>query len=152
VTTDAHAGRAFHGQVTAIDPRVDASNRNFQAEATVENHEGVLVPGMFARTAVAAGSRQQYLTIPQAAITYNPYGATAFIARPSKEGGGKLEAQQVFLKLGATRGDQVAVLDGIKPGDQVVTSGQLKLHTGTPLIVDNSVLPKNDANPKPQEQ
>jgi membrane fusion protein, multidrug efflux system len=151
VTTDAFPGETFEGKVTAIDPRIDTASRNFQVEASVNNSARRLLPGMFARVAVQSGNTQRYLTLPQTAITYNPYGATVFVAQPSKEGKA-LVAQQVFVTVGGTRGDQAAIVGGIKQGDQVVTSGQLKLKNGTVLLVDNSVVPKDDPQPAPQEQ
>ena len=153
LTTDAFPGVKFVGTITAIDPRVDASTRNFQAEATLPNADQKLLPGMFARVAVIAGDVKRYLTLPQTSITYAPYGATVFLAQ-KKSGGSDHDfvAQQSFVTLGPTRGDQVAVLKGVKEGDMVVTSGQLKLINGTPLIVDNSVKPANDPDPSPQEQ
>jgi len=153
LTTDSFAGVEFIGKINAIDPRVDAGTRNFQAEATVPNADRKLLPGMFARVAVIAGDKKQYLTLPQTAITYNPYGATVFLARKKQGGSDKdLIAQQSFVTLGPTRGDQVAVLKGVEEGDLVVTSGQMKLVNGAPLVVDNTVLPANDPNPSPQEQ
>jgi membrane fusion protein (multidrug efflux system) len=153
LTTDAYPGVKFVGKINAIDPRVDSSTRNFQAEATIPNPEQKLLPGMFTRVAVIAGDSKKYLTLPQTAITYNPYGATVFLAQRKAGGSDKdLIAQQSFVTLGATRGDQVAVLRGVSEGDLVVTSGQLKLINGAPLIVDNSVLPANDPSPSPQEQ
>ena len=151
VTTDAFPNETFEGKVTALDPRVDTTSRNFQVEASVNNSSRRLLPGMFAKVAVQSGAEQRYLTVPQAAITYNPYGATVFTAMKSKDGQ-SLEAQQVFVTVGATRGDQAAVTSGIKEGDIVVTSGQLKLKIGTVLKVDNSVQPKDDPHPTPQEQ
>jgi membrane fusion protein, multidrug efflux system len=151
VTTDAFPGETFEGKVTAMDPRVDTASRNFQVEASVTNASRRLFPGMFARVAVQSGSLQHYLTLPQTAITYNPYGATVFVALKSKDGQ-SLIAQQVFVTVSATRGDQAAVVSGVKQGDLVVTTGQLKLKNGTPLQVDNSVVPKDDAHPTPQEQ
>jgi membrane fusion protein (multidrug efflux system) len=151
ITTDAFPNQTFEGKVTAIDPRVDTSSRNFQVEAAVNNSSRKLLPGMFARVAVQSGDVQRYLTLPQTAVTYNPYGATVFVAQKAKDSD-KLIAQQVFVTVGATRGDQAAVLTGVKEGDQVVTSGQLKLKNGTVLAVDNSVVPKNDPNPTPQEE
>ena len=150
LSLDAYPGKSFAGKVTAMDPLVDSSSRNFQAEATVPNPDQRLLPGMFVRVAVLAGGRQHYLTLPQTAITFNPYGSTVFFAL--KDASGKRTAQQAFVTTGATRGDQIAVLTGIKEGDEVVTSGQLKLKNGTPLIVNNASLPPDDANPKPQEQ
>jgi membrane fusion protein, multidrug efflux system len=152
LTTDAFPGVSFVGKINAIDPRVGASTRNFQAEATVSNAELRLLPGMFARVSVAAGRVQRYLTLPQTAITYNPYGTTVFIALEKSDTPATLVAQQIFVTLGPTRGDQVAVLKGVKEGDSVVTSGQLKLINGTPLKVENRVLPRDDPNPTPQEQ
>jgi membrane fusion protein (multidrug efflux system) len=153
LTADAYPGVKFVGKINAIDPRVDAGTRNFQVEATIPNPEQKLLPGMFTRVAVIAGEAKKYLTLPQSAITYNPYGATVFLAQKRPGGSDKdLVAQQSFVTLGATRGDQVAVLKGINDGDLIVTSGQLKLINGAPLLVDNSVLPANDSDPSPQER
>jgi membrane fusion protein (multidrug efflux system) len=150
VTTDAFVGETFNGTITAIDPRVDAATRNISVEASVNNSARHLLPGMFGRVAVQAGSVKHYLTLPQTAITYNPYGATVFVAQKSADGK-SLVAQQVFVTVSATRGDQAAIVSGVKEGDTVVTSGSLKLKNGTPLVVDNKVLPKNDPSPTPQE-
>jgi membrane fusion protein (multidrug efflux system) len=153
VTTDTYPGVSFGGTINAIDPRVDPSTRNFQAEATVANPEQKLLPGMFGRVAVQSGDVKHYLTVPQTAITYNPYGATVFIAKhPSGKVSDQLTAQQTFVTLGPSRGDQIAVIKGVAEGDIVVTSGQLKLTNGVQLIVDNTLKPANDANPSPQEQ
>jgi membrane fusion protein (multidrug efflux system) len=113
-----------------------------------------LLPGMFGRAAVDSGEKKTYLTLPQTAITYNPYGATVFITVDKKDAKGnpQLQAQQVFITPGPTRGDQVAILKGVSEGATVVTSGQLKLKNGTPLRIDNSVQPLNEQNPTPQEQ
>ncbi|HWG72144.1 MAG TPA: efflux RND transporter periplasmic adaptor subunit [Steroidobacteraceae bacterium] len=154
VLSDAFRGQAFDGKVTAIDAKVDTTTRNVQIEATVANPKRLLLPGMFARAAVDSGEKQSYLTLPQTAITYNPYGATVFVTAEKKDAKGhaQLQAQQVFITPGPTRGDQVAILKGVSEGDTIVTSGQLKLKNGTPVRVDNSVQPLNDANPTPQEQ
>jgi len=151
LTTDAFPKQTFEGKVTAIDPRVDPATRNFQVEASVTNSDRKLLPGMFAHVAVQSGAIQHFLTLPQTAITYNPYGATVFVALKSQDGK-SLTAQQVFVTVSGTRGDQAAVSSGIKEGDQVVTTGQLKLKNGTALEIDNSVVPKDDPNPTPQEQ
>jgi membrane fusion protein, multidrug efflux system len=153
LTTDTFAGVKFTGRINAIDPRVDTGTRNFQAEATIPNPERRLLPGMFARVAVLAGDVKRYVTLPQTSITYNPYGATIFLAQKKPGGTDKdLIAQQSFVTLGPTRGDQVAVLRGVKEGDLVVTSGQLKLNNGTPVIINNTAQPANDPDPSPQEQ
>ncbi|MEM5372386.1 efflux RND transporter periplasmic adaptor subunit [Paraburkholderia azotifigens] len=156
VDTNAYSGRTFDGKVRSINPRVDSTTRNVQIEATVDNHERKLLPGMYANVKIDAGTVQRYLTLPQTAITYNPYGATVFVVKPGaqKNAQGKVMpvAQQVFVTPGPTRGDQVAILKGIGEGAQVVTSGQLKLKNGTPLVIDNRVLPADNPNPTPQEQ
>src|ERR1700686_1870312 len=154
VLSDAYPGQPFSGKGTAIDAKVDTATRNVQIEATVTNAKKLLLPGMFGRAAVDSGEKKTYLTLPQTAITYNPYGATVFVATDKKDAKGNLEvqAQQVFITPGPTRGDQVAILKGVSEGATVVTSGQLKLKNGTPLRIDNSVQPLNDQNPTPQEQ
>ena len=154
VLSDAYLGQPFSGKVTAIDAKVDTATRNVQIEATVANPKRLLLPGMFGRAAVDSGEKKIYLTLPQTAITYNPYGATVFITADKKDAKGnpEVQAQQVFITPGPTRGDQVAILKGVSEGATVVTSGQLKLKNGTPLRIDNSVQPLNEQNPTPQEQ
>jgi len=151
LTVDAFPGESFTGTLTALDSQVDPATRNFEIEASIENPHRRLMPGMFGRVAIAAGTVTRFLTLPQTAISYNPYGATVFLARRGAGAKAGLTAQQVFVTLGATRGDQVAIVSGVNEGDLVVTSGQLKIKNGTPLEVDNSVQPKNDAGPTPQE-
>jgi membrane fusion protein (multidrug efflux system) len=137
--------------VTSIDPLVDPSTRNFEAEATIDNPQRLLRPGMFVTTAVASGSQRRYLTLPQTAISYNPYGDTVFVVRQSPGPKAGTTAEQVFVTLGPTRGDQIALLKGIRAGDVVVTSGQLKLKNGSAVTVNNSVRPLDSPNPSPQE-
>jgi membrane fusion protein, multidrug efflux system len=149
VTSDAFPKETFTGKITAIDPAIDTTSRNFMAEATVDNPKHLLMPGMFARAAVLAGAQQRYLTLPQTAITYNPYGSTVFLV--VKDASGKPTAQQTFVTTGATRGDQVAVLAGVREGDDVVTSGQLKLKNGSPLDISTAAQPADAPNPTPQE-
>ena len=151
VATDTFPGSDFVGKITSIDPLVDPSTRNFQAEAIVPNPEHKLLPGMFVRTTVDAGTQARYLTLPQTAVTYNPYGETVYLVRNPAKAGGNPTAVLTFVTLGPTRGDQVAVVKGIKEGDVVVTSGQLKIKNGTQLVVNNSVLPLSEPNPTPQE-
>jgi membrane fusion protein (multidrug efflux system) len=149
--TDAFAGRKFTGKVTASNPKVDSSTRNVQVEAAVANAGEALLPGMFARVHVASGDQAKYLTVPQTAVTYNPYGTTIYVLDSSKPNSPPI-ANQAFVTLGPTRGDQVAVMQGLKEGDLVVTSGQLKLRPGGQVSIDNTVMPKNDPHPTPQEQ
>jgi len=155
VTSDSYPGKTFIAHISAINPKVDTAMRNIQVQATLENSQNLLLPGMFANVSVLVGAKKKYLTIPQTAITYNPYGSTVFIAKTSEKadasGNKPLVAQQVFVTVGDTRGDQVAILKGIEPGQEVVTSGMIKLKNDTPLIIDNSVQPANSPNPTPQE-
>ena len=119
------------------------------------NPDKKILPGMFANVNIKLGDQVKLLTLPQTSVTYNPYGSTVFLAKSTgkkdKQGKDILEAQQVFVTTGATRGDQVAILKGVEEGATVVTSGQLKLKNGTPLIINNKVQPANSPNPKPQE-
>ena len=155
VTTDAFKDASFTGKITAVSPKVDTNTRNIQVEAQLANPDKKILPGMFANVNIKLGDQVKYLTLPQTAVTYNPYGSTVFIAKPTgkkdKQGNPALEAQQVFVTTGSTRGDQVAILKGVDEGATVVTSGQLKLKNGTPLIINNKVLPANAPDPKPQE-
>ena len=154
--TDAFKDLVFLGKITAVSPKVELNTRNIQIEAQISNPEKKLLPGMFANVNINLGDRVELLTLPQTAVTYNPYGSTVFIAKKTdrldKKGLPVMEAQQVFVTPGLTRGDQVAIVKGLEPGMTVITSGQLKLKNGTPLIINNSVLPANLPNPKPQEQ
>lgn len=159
LTTDTYPGVAFVGKINAINSKIDTNTRNVQVEATIPNAKRQLLPGMFANVRVNSGDENRYLTLPQTAITFNPYGNTVFVVKASdkkedqdEKGNARLLAQQVFVTTGPTRGDQVAILKGIEPGTQVVTSGQVKLKNGTPLIIDNKVQPSNSPDPKPQEQ
>ena len=153
VTADGLANQSFTGRVSTIDTGFDPSTRNITVEATVENPKKSLVPGMFARALVDSGTPQRYLTVPQTAVTYNPYGTTVFIATAQKNDKGEevLTAQQTFIQTGPSRGDQVAVLSGVKEGDLLITSGQMKLKNGSPVQVNNSAAPLNDPAPTPQE-
>ena len=149
LSLDAFPGESFAGKINAVDPLVDSASRNFQAEATVENPARKLLPGMFVRLAVLSGAKQHYLTLPQTSITFNPYGSTVFLVQKDEKGKGT--AQQTFVTTGPTRGDQVAVVSGIKEGEEVVTSGQLKLKNGTPLDISTLAQPADAQNPTPQE-
>ena len=155
VSSDAFAGQEFVGQVSSINPKIDTASRNVQVQATLSNQKQLLLPGMFANVALDVGDKNKFVTLPQTAISYNPYGSTVFVVKDGDKkddkGNTTLVAQQVFVTTGPTRGDQVAVLTGLQAGQMVVTSGQLKLKNGTPVVIDNSVQPKNSPNPTPQE-
>jgi len=146
-----------NGKISTINNKVDQSTRNVRVEGLIDNADESLLPGMFVNVKIDTGAAQHLLTLPQTAISFNAYGSTLFVVKEAETDGeaGKNAlptAQQLFVKTGTKRGDQVAILEGLKLGDMVVTSGQLKLKNGTPLIINNSVLPTNDAAPQPQEQ
>jgi membrane fusion protein (multidrug efflux system) len=147
VRTGAFPHVVFTGRISAINSLVNPSTRNLEAEATIANPRGLLQPGMFVHTAVDAGAPRRYLTLPDAAISYNPYGDTVFVVRPGAKPGSHPTVRQVFVTLGPTRGDQVAVLKGIEAGELIVTSGQLKLRNGTAVTINDGVQPLDTANP-----
>jgi membrane fusion protein, multidrug efflux system len=150
VHVDTYPGVDFPGQISAINPQVDTSSRNVQVRATLANPDHRLLPGMFATLDIETGTQQRLITLPQTAIAYNPYGDTVYLVLDkgnNAQGQPGLIAQQTFVTTGATRGDQVAVLKGIKAGDTVVTAGQIKLHNGVPVLINNSVQPTDNPNP-----
>ena len=155
VFIDAYPGKTFAGKITAINPKVDPGSRNVQVEAVIANPGRELLPGMYATLEVLYGAAQHYLTLPRTAVTFNPYGETVYLVEEKgtdKAGKKTLTVRQTFVTLGPARGDQVAVLSGVKEGDQVVTSGQLKIKNNSVVIINNQVQPLNDAAPKPVEQ
>jgi len=148
-TIDAFPGKVFPGKIAAINSKVDSSSRNVQVRAAMNNPDGILLPGMFGRVKIAVGSSQKLITLPQTAIVYNPYGDSVFIVDQKDEGGTKNGvARQTFIKSGETRGDNVAILEGVKEGEQVVNAGQIKLRNGSPVIVDNSHVPTAENAPE----
>jgi membrane fusion protein (multidrug efflux system) len=151
LTTSAAPGETFPAKVIAIEPQIETATRNLMVRASVPNPKNVLLPGMFATVTLSEGPPHQYVTLPNAAVTYNPYGATVYIVKnEGKEANGKpkLVAQQRFITTGPTRGDQVAVINGVEAGEAVVTSGQLKLRNGSLILVNNSVQPSDSAHPQ----
>jgi membrane fusion protein, multidrug efflux system len=155
VRIDAFPDQVFSGTISAINPKVDSNSRNVQIRATLANADHKLLPGMYATVDIPTGAPQNYVTLPQTAITYSPYGDTVYIVDEvanAAEGKPRLVVRQSFVTTGATRGDQVAVLKGVREGDMIVTSGQLKLHNGTVVSIDNSITPTADAAPVPVDR
>ncbi|MDH4457527.1 MAG: efflux RND transporter periplasmic adaptor subunit [Nevskia sp.] len=178
VRTDIDPQQTYEGTISAINPVVDADTRNVKIQATLRNPSGRLLPGMYARLSIEVGEPGRYITLPQNAVAYNPFGETVFVLVPyrvykaeqaAKKTGkaeapaaapegtaempdDQLVAKQVFVTVGPTRGDQVAILNGVAAGDEVVTSGTLKLKNGAAVIVNNDVQPANDPAPTPYEQ
>lgn len=150
--TDTYPGKSFRGKVTAINPKVETTTRNVQVRATIENPEKLLVPGMYVTVDTEVGEPKKMVTLPQTAISYNSYGDLVYVVEEKGKGpDGKpqLVVRQTFVAVGPTRGDQVAITKGLKEGTTVVTAGQMKLRNGVPVVVNNSVVPKDDPNPKP---
>jgi membrane fusion protein (multidrug efflux system) len=149
----ADGASAWSGRITAIDSMVDEATRNIQVQATLANPGGRLRPGMFVQTEVPLGPAQTVIALPASAISYAPYGDSVFVVAEMKGEDGKpyRGVRQQFVKPGAARGDQVAVLSGINPGDEVVTSGVFKLRNGAAVLVNNTVQPGNDPAPTPQD-
>jgi len=155
IKIDTYPNGDFAGTITAINPKVDPATRNVQVRATLKNPDRLLLPGMYASVNVAAGGKQRYLTLPQTAVTYNPYGETIYVVDDKgqdPQGRPQLIARQIFVTAGLKRGDQVAILSGIEEGQTVVTAGQMKLRNGSPLVIDNTIRPTADANPTPIDQ
>lgn len=152
MVVDAFPKKKFVGKLTTVNPGVDANVRNVQVEATMPNPKMILAPGMFASVKVDTGKPTNYLTLPQAAISFNPYGATVFIVKEKskdEKGNPILVAQQAFVTTGDKRGDQIVILNGVNKGDKVVTSGQLKLQNGSLVAINNTITPTNEVAPKP---
>jgi membrane fusion protein (multidrug efflux system) len=144
----------FAGRVTALDSVVDQSTRNVKIQATLPNPDGKLRPGMFVDVTVTTGRDARVIALPASAISYAPFGDSVFIVTdlPGPAGKTYRGVRQQFVKVGGTRGDQIAVLSGVKPGDEVVTSGLFKLRTGVAVLINNSVQPTNNAVAKPEDR
>ncbi len=153
VTSDDLAGKVFTGRVTALDSVVDESTRNVQVQATLANPQGKLQPGMFVQVEVALGASRPVITLPASAISYAPYGDSVYVITDLKDPKGQTYrgVRQQFVKVEGSRGDQVGIVSGLNPGDEVVTSGVFKLRNGAAVQVNNKVQPGNNPAPKPEE-
>jgi membrane fusion protein (multidrug efflux system) len=145
-------GAPESGKITAFDSAIDETTRNVRVQSTFDNRSGRLRAGMYVDASLARGNSLPVILVPVSAISYAPFGDSVFIVENMKGPDGKfyLGVRQQFVKLGGSRGDQVAVLTGLKAGEQVVTSGAFKLRPGAAVIVNNSVQPENLASPKPE--
>lgn len=150
VTSNAYPKNSYTGKITTIEPTLDPSTRNVQVEATVSNDHQELLPGMFVSVRVITGEPLSVLTIPQAALSFNSYGNLVYVIEKSKQlrdGKPVLIAKQHFVTTGDTRGEQIMVLNGLKSGDEIVISGQLKLKNGSEVAINNSIKIPDSANP-----
>ena len=152
ISTDGASGHEYSGRVNALESTVDESTRNVQVQATLANPENKLRPGMFVQVEVGVGAQRSLFPLPASAINYAPFGDSVFVVTDVKDASGKSYkgVRQQFVKLGGSRGDQIAVVSGIKPGDEVVTSGVFKLRNGAAVVVNNKVRPTNNPAPKPE--
>ena len=153
VSTEDIAGQVFTGTVTALDSEVDETTRNIQIQATLPNPQGKLRPGMFVQVEIAVGASRPVIALPASAINYAPYGDSVFVITDLKDPKGQTYrgVKQQFVKVEGARGDQVAVISGLNPGDEVVTSGVFKLRNGAAVQVNNKVQPGNSPTPKPED-
>ena len=147
------AGDELAGRITAVDSVVDAATRNVQVQATFGNADGRLHPGMFVQAQLVLGAGSPIVALPASAISYAPYGDSVFVVEDVKAPSGQSYrgVRQQFVKLGGSRGDQVAVVSGVKAGEEVVSSGAFKLRNGASVRVHNEVQPTNDPAPKPED-
>jgi len=153
VSYEGMAGAEPAGRITALDSVVDTATRNVQVQATFANTEGKLKPGMFVQAQVVLGKANPVVSLPASAISYAPYGDSVFVVgeMQAPNGQGYRGVKQQFVKLGGSRGDQVAVLSGVDAGQEVVSSGAFKLRNGAAVSVRNEVQPGNDPAPNPED-
>jgi membrane fusion protein, multidrug efflux system len=154
VTSDNLPGVVFTGRVTAVDSVINEATRNIQVQATLANFGGKLRPGMFVQVDVGVGANRPVIALPASAINYAPYGDSVYVVgdlADPKTGKHYRGVRQQFVKVEGSRGDQVAVVSGLNPGDEVVSSGAFKLRNGAPVVVNNTVQPSNNPKPKPED-
>ena len=146
VKTDAYPEQTYTGTIHVINPRIDTDTRNVQIRAILKNPRHQLLTGMYVNVSLIVGETAQLITVPRTALSFNPYGTSIFILEKQAD---KLIAKQRFVNTGQSRGDQIAIINGLQVGDKIVTSGQLKLRNGSPAVIDNTVQPSNETNPLP---
>ncbi len=163
VRVDAVPGRQFEARLTAVEPSVDTSTRNFMVRASLPNADGALRPGTFARVGFDLGQAQDVVVVPQTAVSFNPYGNSVYVladapdeVRNAEMPEGQKAPQHVvkqrFVTTGPTRGDLVGITDGLKPGEVVVSSGLLRLRNDAAVIINNAITPQADAAPTPENR
>ena len=150
---DAYGDRYFHGVVTAINSLVDQATRNVQVQATLANPDARLRPGMFAKVSVLMSDTKNVIAIPATAIHYAPYGDSIFVVSQMKDQTGKeyKGVKEQFVKVGQSRGDMISIVSGLKPGEEVVTSGVFRLKSGAHIMVNNEIKPEAELAPTPSD-
>ncbi|HET9374190.1 MAG TPA: efflux RND transporter periplasmic adaptor subunit [Chthoniobacterales bacterium] len=153
ITLDAYGDQLFTGKITAINSLVDQNSRNVQIQATLPNADTKLRPGMYAKVKVVLPDTKEVVAIPTSSIHYAPYGDSVFIVSDLKSKDGKTYkgVTEQFVKLGQSKGDLTAIVSGLKPGDEVVTSGVFRLRSGGAIIVNNKTTPGSDLSPNPSD-
>jgi membrane fusion protein, multidrug efflux system len=149
---DAYGETVFPGKINAINSMVDQATRNIQVQATLQNSDLKLRPGMFAKVSVILPEREPVIALPASSVHYAPYGDSVFIVSDGKDettGKPNKSVKEQFVKLGAARGDLVSVTSGVKPGDEVVTSGVFRLKSGGAVIINNAIQPNSEPSPTP---
>ena len=151
---DVYPDASWNGSVTTVNPEVDPSTRNVRVRATVPNADGRLKPGMFASVDVLSADKRPVLLVPATAVVFAPYGDSLFVVEKAKDASGKESAvaRQRFIRAGERRGDLVAVVEGVKPGETVVSAGAFKLKNGMPVVVSDSLGPKAEVAPRPANE
>lgn len=153
VISDAYPGARFEGEITAVNPDIDAATRNVRVQATMANPDGRLRPGMFVEVALTLDRSDRVLVIPATAVLHAPYGDSLFVVQEGGEAGADgrkpLVVQQKFVRLGAQRGDFVVVTEGVAAGERVVSTGTFKLRPGMSVVIDNSLAPDFQSAPRP---
>ena len=152
VTTDAIPGRVFNGKLTAINSMVDSSTRNITLQATLDNSDHALRPGMFAKAEVMLPEKHKTLVVPGSAISYAPFGDSVFVIEKKKDEKTGKESQvirQQFVRVGEARGDLVAITQGLKAGETIVSTGVFKLRNGMTVTINNDLAPNPQVNPNP---
>jgi membrane fusion protein (multidrug efflux system) len=153
VEADGLPNVTFDGMINAVDAVVDEATRNVRVQATLSNRNGLLRPGMFVNSQVPLASKASHVVLPATAIQFAPYGDMVYIVEEMKAPDGKTYrgVRQQVVKVGESRGDRVAILSGVKPGEEVVTSGVFKLRPGVHVQVNNSIQPANSESPIPED-
>ena len=152
VSADGYPGHTFEGRVTAVNPDVDPQTRNVRVQATLPNHDGRLRPGMFVSVELMMARSERLLFIPATAVLNAPFGDSVYVLEEKPGAAGappSLVVQQRFVRLGTRQGDFVAALEGLKAGERVVSTGVFKLRPGMPVEIDNTLAPKFNFAPQP---
>ncbi len=155
VSMDAYTNQAFEGVLTAMNPDLDSSTRSVMLQASLENTNLLLRPGMFARIQVLLPSAQKVLVIPAMSVLSAPYGDSVFVIESQSATNNVpagLAVRQQFVRTGRARGDYLSVQTGLKPGDRIASSGIFKLRNGVNIAENNEIVPKTSESPLPENK